>query len=271
MKRCALCGRKISNTRYTYGLGCLKRMCNTVSIYDIKNLKVENLLDRKILKLCNKKTLPLAQRQLLTDRYLTLNLLNEVPLDCYNNYKNLLQSDIDTINCTTTIMNLRSFDIITLKQASKINKKYKENEDTFQKIMNGKYDVLQNFSFDIVRFAFSNYYNDKPYLSDMMQALQYCILKSGVLCLNVKGYSCAAKCLNNSLHKYPEDMTITNQKIIDKIQNDNTFKECLNNIIKKYRNKEEFSTGENNKSLAFEDGDLFLALHNAYINVVGNK
>ena len=78
MKRCALCGRKISNTKYTYGLGC-----------------------------------------------------------CYNNYRNLLQSDINTINRTTTLMNLHSCDIITLKQASEINKKYKENKDIFQKIING--------------------------------------------------------------------------------------------------------------------------------------
>ncbi len=167
--------RKISNTRYTYGLGCLKKMCNSVNVHNVKNLKGETLLNRKILKLCNKKTLPIAQRQLLTDRYLTLNLLNEVPLDCYNNYRNLLQSDIDTINRTTTLMNLHSCDVITLKQASEINKKYK----AFQKIMNGEYDVLQNFSFDVVRFAFSNYYNDKPYLSDMTQSLQFCILKGG--------------------------------------------------------------------------------------------
>ena len=74
-----------------------------------------------------------------------MNLLNEVPLDSYNNYRNLLQSDIDIINRTTTIMNLHSCDVITLKQAYEINKRYKENEDTFQKIMNGEYDVLQNF------------------------------------------------------------------------------------------------------------------------------
>lgn len=129
------------------------------------------------------------------------------------------------------MMDLHSYDVITLKQASEINKKYKEHESVFQKIINGEYDAIQNLSFDVVRFAFSNYYNDKPYLSDMMQALQYCILKSGVLCLNLIDFSFAAKCLNNSLHKYPEDMTIIDQKIIDKIQRDTAFKECLNNII----------------------------------------
>ncbi len=33
MERCILCGRKISNTRYNFGLGCLKKMCNRVNIY----------------------------------------------------------------------------------------------------------------------------------------------------------------------------------------------------------------------------------------------
>lgn len=271
MKRCALCGRKISNTRYTYGLGCLKKMCNSVNVHNVKNLKGESLLNRKILKLCNKKALPLAQRQLLTDRYLTLNLLNEVPLDCYNNYRNLLQSDIDTINRTTTIMNLHSCEVITLKQASEINKKYKENEDVFQKTMNGEYDVLQNFSFDIVRFAFSKYYNNKPYLSDMTQKLQHYILKCGVLGLKIKNYYISSELLDYSLQEKPNDLIITEGKIIDAIKNDNYFKDKLNEIIKKYGNNKNFNTGENNESLAFQKGDLFLALHNSYINVLGNR
>ena len=90
MKKCGLCGRKTSNVKYNYGLGCLKKLCNFIRINNVKNLKGENLLNSKILKLCNKGSLPAAQRKLLTDRYLTLNLLNEVPLDCYNNYKERL-------------------------------------------------------------------------------------------------------------------------------------------------------------------------------------
>ena len=105
----------------------------------------------------------------------------------------------------------------------------------------------------------------------MTQSLQFCILKSGVLWLKLIDFNCAAKCLNNSLHKSPKNLTITDAKTISKIQDDNNFKECLNKIIKKYGNKNQFNTGYNNESLAFEDGDLFLALHNAYINVIGNK
>lgn len=173
---------KLATTKYNFGLGCLKKMCNSVGVYNVKNLKGESLLDRKISKLCNKKALFKNQRQQLTDRYLTLNLLNEVPLNCYDKYRNLLQKDIDTIDRTNIIMNSHSCDVITLKQASEINKKYKEHEDIFQKIMDGEYDQLQNFSFDVVRFAFSRYYNNKPYLSDMTQILQDFILRNFFLC-----------------------------------------------------------------------------------------
>lgn len=33
--------------------------------------------------------------------------------------------------------------------------------------MSGEYDVLQNISFEVIIFAFSRYYNNKPYLSDI--------------------------------------------------------------------------------------------------------
>lgn len=271
MKRCILCGRKITDTKYNFGLGCLKKAGKFASVYNIKNLKGESLLDRKILKECKKRTLPKTQRQLLTDRYLTLSLMNEVPLECYDNYRTSLKNDINILNRATARADLQSFYMITLKQAAEINKKFKEFKDVFQDIIDGKYDFIQNISFDMVRFAFSNYYNEKPYLSDMMQALQYCILKSGVLCLKGINYNCAAKCLNNSLHKFPEDLTITDNKTIEKIKDDPNFKESLKRIIEKYGTEKEFDTGEANEALAFEDGDLFLAFHNTDISVIGRR
>jgi len=45
----------------------------------------------------------------------------------------------------------------------------------------------------------------------------------------------------------------------------------LHKIIETYGDKSQFNNGEYNESLAFEDGDLFLTLHNAYITVIGNK
>ncbi len=271
MKRCTLCGRELSNTKYTFGLGCLKKMCCSINISDVKNLKGEELLNKKILKLCNKKNLPTAQRQILTNRYLTLNLLNEVPLSCYDKYKKLLQKDIDIINSTTTSKNLYSNNAITLKQSSEINKKYKEYKEIFEKVMNGEYDDIQNISFNIVNFAFSKYYNKKPYLSDMTQMLQHYILKCAVLVLKLGNYDISSEFLNHSLQKKPSDIIITEGKVVEKIKENIYFKNKVNEIIKKYGNKEQFNTGKNNESLAFESGDLFLALHNSYINICGNK
>lgn len=200
-----------------------------------------------------------------------MNLLNEVPLNCYDKYRNLLQKDIDTIDRTNIIMNSHSCDVITLKQASEINKKYKEHEDIFQKIMDGEYDQLQNFSFDVVRFAFSRYYNNKPYLSDMTQILQDFILRNGVLGLKIFHYDYSSEFLNHSLQKNPSDITITEGKIIDTIYDDKFFKNKINEIIEKYGNDKNFYTGEKKESLAFENGDLFFSLHNSYIDVIGNK
>ena len=132
MKKCTLCGRKISNTQYNFGLGCLKKMCASVGLYNVRNMQGEDLLDKRILNLCKKRTLSKKQKQLLTDRYLTLNLLNEIPIARYDRYKKLLQKDIDSINRTTT--NINSSNIITLKQASEINKIYKKNENIFKKL-----------------------------------------------------------------------------------------------------------------------------------------
>lgn len=86
MEKCMLCGRKISNTRYNFGIGCLKKTCLLMNIDGIKNLNGETELNRKIMFLCAKKNLPKTQSNMLTNRYLTLKILDEVPLEEYDKY-----------------------------------------------------------------------------------------------------------------------------------------------------------------------------------------
>lgn len=95
MKKCMLCGRKISDTRYNFGIGCLKKTCLSMHIDGIKNLNGEEELNRKIIFLCDKKRLSKTQSSMLTNRYLTLKILDEVPLEEYDKYRSLLQQDID--------------------------------------------------------------------------------------------------------------------------------------------------------------------------------
>ena len=129
-----------------------------MQIKNVKNLKGEYLLNNKIQRVCNRKKLPKLQSQMLTDRYLTLTLLNEVPLKEYDKYRQSIQNDINVINKKTKLEELSSFNDITLKQASEVNKIYNKNKNVFEKIMNGDYDLLQNISFMIVNLAYSQYY-----------------------------------------------------------------------------------------------------------------
>ena len=246
-------------------------MCYETGLYDIKNLNEESLLNKKILALCNKKRLPKNQCQMLTNRYLTLNLLNAVPLEEYNKYKEVLQADIDLINRNTKIEELNSFKLITMKQASEIKKQYNKHENFFQKLMNGEYDAIQNLSFDIVRFAFSKYYNNKPYLSDMTQIAQYGILQGGALGLRAFNWNFAADCLVHSLQEKPKDLVITEGDVIGEIIKNETFKIKINEIIKKYEKQEYFTTGKEKESISFNSANLFFALHNTYLEVIGNK
>lgn len=246
-------------------------MCYETGLYDIKNLNEESLLNKKILALCNKKRLPKNQSQMLTNRYLTLNLLNAVPLEEYNKYKEVLQADIDLINRNTKIEELNSFKLITMKQASEIKKQYNKHENFFQKLMNGEYDAIQNLSFDIVRFAFSKYYNNKPYLSDMTQIAQYGILQGGGLGLRAFNWNFAADCLVHSLQEKPKDLVITEGDVIGEIIKNETFKIKINEIIKKYEKQEYFTAGKEKESISFNSANLFFALHNTYLEVIGNK
>ena len=246
-------------------------MCYETGLYGIKNLNGESLLNKKILAICNKKRLPKKQSQMLTNRYLTLNLLNNVPLEEYNKYKDALQTDIKLINNHTKIEELDSFNIITMKQASEIKKQYIKHENFFKKLMKGEYDKMQNLSFDIIRFAFSIYYNKKPYLSDMTQLAQYGILQVGVLGLRGIKWNFASDCLAHSLQEKAEDIIITEGEEIDKIIENEEFKLKINEIIKKYEKQHSFSTGKEEESITFKDPNLFFALHNAYIELTGRK
>lgn len=268
MERCMLCGRKISDTRYNFGIGCLKKTCLSMHIDDIKNLNGEAELNRKILFLCNKKRLPKAQSSMLTNRYLTLKILNEVPLEEYDKYKVLLQQDIDKIEKSTKVEELESFKQISLKQANEISKQYKKHENFFEKMMNGEYDVLQNLSFDIVRFSFSKYYSNKPYLNETTQRSQYFIWKSLAMSFKAIGFTFSGRCLENSLKRSPKDIEIISGKVINDIKKDDNFKNKMNNILKEHENEAKFNVKE---IIRFGDGDLLLALHDATLNVIGER
>ena len=265
MKKCALCGKKFKNDDAEFGLSCLKRICSSINIEDIKGYKDEKKLNRKVCKVLGKGNLPSIQSKLLTNRYCTLKLLEEVNLKEYDKYKTSVESDIHKIGITTSPEELKSFKKITLREANEVNKHYKKYKNIFQKIKDGDYDAHQYISSGLIRFAFSNYYAKKPYLSDMIQKLQFFVLKCGIEYLKKNNWDFSAKCLEHSLLENPEDVEIKTGIVISKIKNDSKFKKTINNLIK---NKRKFSISDN---IEFNTSDLLRSLHGATLIANGKK
>lgn len=269
MSKCALCGKSFKSNKSEFGLSCLKELCLSVGIDDVKNYSSEKILNKVVCKRLGKDNLSLEQNKMLTDRYYCLKLLEDVKLSEYDKYRKSIQSDIDIINSFTNTNELKSFKKISLKESREVNKKYNKYKNIFEKINDGDYDAAQYITSGLIRFAFSKYYAKKPYLYDMRQKLQLFILKVlGESYLMLNHYDFAIECLENSFKTNPKDIKITNGKIINKIKKESIFKDTIDRFIKESGNQKLFSRSEN---INFEDGDLFNALHGTTINAYGKK
>lgn len=272
MKRCILCGRKISNEKYNFGLGCLKKSCQCVGITNAKNLKFENNLNNKICKLNGKVLLNKQQKQLLTDRYLTYHMLEQVDIPHYKKITSLVGKDIKNINYRTK--KVKSSNIITLKDASEILKLYmrykKLLEQTQEYSKEELKNELQNLPWDTLMFAFSTHYEKKPYLSELIQVVQLfawkMCAKGAELLLDWK---VGAKFLNHSLQANPKDIDITKGIVVERIKQDINFKKAISKVLSNNKNKEDFL--ENQIGILFDKFDLKLGLNNVIMSMSGKK
>lgn len=264
MNKCSVCGRSMSNNNTHFGLGCLKNMCSLINMEKPKNLKGENLLNTQITKITKKKLLNKDEKTLLTNRYLTLQLLNKIPSNNYDIMRNKIIKDIDNIGKNKK---LESNDLITLKQAYEAFKLYNK----FQKIKEKSEEVdskyIQNFLFENLLFAFSTYYRNKKYFGGVIADIQYYFWKT--ICNMLKStYPNGMEFIEYSLLENPQDKLIENGKIVEDIIKDENFKEKINVCILNNKSNKHFEITE---GLNYVSNDLFLALNNTTINIVGNK
>lgn len=200
---------------------------NFYGIEKVKNLKGETILNNRIAKLNNKKMLNKNDKIILTNRYLTLELLNRIPINSYNRIRRSVQKDIEKV----------------------------DNE------------YIQNFLFDNLSFAFSTYYRNKKYLNGVILEIQRYFWRMIVTILKEK-YPLGTEFIDYSLKENPKDRVITQGRIIEDIVKDSRFKEKITQIIKDNDNKNYFDV---TSGLNYASTDLFLALNNTTINVIGNK
>ncbi len=264
MNRCSVCGRTISNKTAHFGLGCLKNMCGLIEMEIPKNLKGENLLNAQITKITKKKLLNKKDKILLTNRYLTLQLLNKIPLNSYEPMRNEIIKDIKNIGKNKKLV---SNDTITLKQAYEAFRLYNKFKKIKERAEEVDSEYIQNFLFENLLFAFSTYYRNKKYFGGVIANIQYYFWKAVIL-WKKEEFPSGTEFINYSLQEKPEDRLIIEGKIIEDIIKDPKFIEKINQIIKENDNKKSFDITE---GLNYASTDLFLALNNTTINVIGNK
>lgn len=114
----------------------------------------------------------------------------------------------------------------------------------------------------------NKYYSNKPYLNETTQRSQYFIWKSLAMSFQTIGFTFSGKCLENSLKRNPKDIEIISGKVINDIKKDDNFKNKINKILKEHENEAKFNVKE---IIRFGDGDLLLALHDATLNVIGER
>ena len=264
MNRCSVCGRNVSNKTAHFGLGCLKNMCSLIDMDKPKNLKGENLLNIKISKITKKKSLNKEEKTLLTNRYLTLQLLNKIPLNNYDSMRNKIMKDINNIGKNKKLI---SNDIITLKQAYEAFKLYNKFQKIKEKAEEVDSEYIQNFLFENLLFAFSTYYRNKKYFGGVIADIQYYFWKT-ISNMLKKTYPNGMEFIEYSLLENPQDKLIENGKLIDDIIKDENFKEKIKVCILNNKNNNHFEITE---GLNYISTDLFLALNNTTINIIGNK
>lgn len=264
MNKCSVCGRNISNKTTHFGLGCLKNMCSLIDMDKPKNLKGENLLNTKISKITKKKSLNKEEKTLLTNRYLTLQLLNKIPLNNYDSMRNKITEDINNIGKNKKLI---SNDIITLKQAYETFKLYNKFQKIKEKAEEVDSEYIQNFLFENLLFAFSTYYRNKKYFGGVIADIQYYFWK--MVCNVLKStYPNGMEFIEYSLLKNPQNKLIEKGRIIEDIIKDENFKEKIKVHILNNKSNKHFEIIE---GLNYASNDLFLALNNTTINIIGNK
>lgn len=268
MNKCSLCGRSVANDNSEFGLSCLKRVGLFVNMKDIKNYSDEKLVNKKICRELGKEYLPEVKSKLLTDRFCTLKLLEQVDIKDYDKYRIIIKTDIDKMNSLMSIDELKSFSKIKLSEANEVNRHHKKYKTIFKKIKDGDYDANQYITVSLVKFAFSRYYNKKPYLSGILQLLQLFILKSAVIVLSETNREFSADCLNHSLERNPSDLNIMQGEVIKKIKKDKRFQEKIKKIISKNNNKNSF---EYKGKFTFMSGDLMASIHECNLVINGKR
>ena len=303
-KRCKLCNRTYSYSYQLFGRGCFNTECKLLNIKIPKNEKdKEKYFCNEIAKKFNKHGLSQNKKYNLAEKYLTLEYLNRIKYGDLSKEKKQIKKEIDNISFSKSIKEsvdklldndiINSLDIvtpfITLNKAYRLYKttlKFNQTINLFKKELK-KADndkkieaIIEKYMLEELKFIFDSskigvlvYY--QVYYA--MQVVVWEIIISGGL---IKKYYLSSELLQKSLtadNKNEEDYYVLNTDRIKEIKEDVLVQNKIKELLNKYSNNElkielnETTIEANELLVEFESGDLFYSLHNATLNICGEK
>lgn len=282
-KRCILCNKPYDYKYAMFGRGCLDNLYGLLEFS-----KPPRIVWNKELYLCTKIAwknhkyfLSKKKKYVLAQKYIALNYLNKMNYDFLDDIKKKMENDINNISVfSKNIVDTISFTLNDIYKLFNYAQKFDELIKAFQNINWKEVDekVAENF-IKSMSFIFDVTKKSNPISYAAFYSMQYTFWQVVVVGGILAGMKLSASLLTNSLSlfgKEPSDMLIEDDETIQTILDSKSFKERMNQLIKKYgEDKEEFivdnSAPAEDILIRFEKNDLLFALHDATMIVKANK
>lgn len=280
-KRCVVCNKQFDSNNKLYGPGCLKNM------YDLVNIPVpsglfkdkEKFLCTKIAHKNHKYFLSLDKKYFLSELYISLLFINRMNLKFLDDIKNKIISDISNVKIFSSnnikSVNFKLNDVYKLfNDYEKFMTKIKEYENIDLKKVD---DATAKQFIKGLSFIFDLKKKTNPIDYVVYYSMQYMFWKMVVVGGLFANMKLSAKLLDHSISdfgKKPSNLEITDKYVIDIFDDDGTYKNKINDIIKKYGNNDFIDTKkieDYNSDIEFNEKDLLYAIHGSDIHFVANK
>lgn len=303
-KKCKLCNRTYSYSYKLFGRGCLNSECRLLNIEIPKNEKNKEIyFCNEVARRLKKTNLSQSKKYDLAEKYLTLEYLKNIKYGDLSEEKEYLEKEIDSVSSKKSVKETidklldnklqntidNSIPSITLNKIYRIYKttlKFSEKISSFNEELENamtekqKEEVLEKYLLEDLKFVFDITKIGTPIYYKVYYAMQVAVWEVVIAGGYSVGYVLAAELLQKSLvasNEIEEDYYVINEDRINKIKADVTLQNKIRKLLESNsENKLKKGINENNSNsddliVRFESGDIFYALHDATINIVGQK
>lgn len=303
-KTCKLCNRTYSHSYKLFGRGCFNTECNLLKINIPKEEKdKEKYFCNVIARRLGKFGISQSKKYDLAQKYLTLEYLKKIKYGDLSKEKKQIENEIGNVSFTNSVREtIDSFldnktyntindylPVITLNKAYRLYKttiKFNQRISSFKKeLENAKSDkdkeiIIEKFLLDDLKFVFDSTKLGIPVYYQVYYAMQVAVwevvIAGGLVC----GLNLSAELLQKSLianKEKEEDYYITNKERIQELKDNVIIQNKIKELLNKYsKHKLSVDINEDNVKhdellLHFKGGDLLYSLHDATINIKGQK